>query len=194
MSIINDALKKTQQAFKPKKKDKVQEDPKPQDTSNINVYEKMYKERDKNKELSDAVAKSRKQSSKGSETQTSNRAPEIFKTIFAFIFLVASLSFSFKFLSNHEPLQKFLGSSSFSIGKKQTSRSKIAKYIPKKRKYKADDLFLNGISLIDGAKIALINDEIYQIGDIVNNKKITSITHDEVELQDDEKIYTITVR
>jgi len=194
MSIINDALKKTQQAFKPKKKNEVQEDPKPQDGDTLNVYEKMYKERDKKKELADAAAQSGKKSSKGSKTQTSNKAPEVFKTIFAFIFLIASLSFSFIFLSSYEPLQEFLGSSSFSIGKKETSRSKIAKYIPKKRKYKADDLFLNGISIIEGAKVALINDEIYQIGDTVNNKKITNITRDEVELQDDEKIYTITVR
>ena len=64
MSIINDALKKTQQAFKPKKKEKVQDKPKPKDDANVNVYEKMYKERDKKNELSAAVAQSGKRSSK----------------------------------------------------------------------------------------------------------------------------------
>ena len=38
-----------------------------------------------------------------------------------------------------------------------------------------------------------INDEIYQIGDTVNNKKIVSIIGDTVELRDDEKIFTIKV-
>lgn len=194
MSIINDALKKTQQAFKPKKKDKVQEDPKPNDEATLNVYEKMYAERDKKKKLSDAVSKAGGRSAKGEKSNTTKKSPGIFKTIFAAIFLIASVSFSFIFLSNHTPLQKFLGSSPITFGKKENSRSKIAKYIPKKRKYTAKDLVLNGISIVAGHKVALINDEIYQVGDMVNNKEITNIDRDEVKLQDDEKIYTITVR
>ena len=82
----------------------------------------------------------------------------------------------------------------YKTGKIKSSRHLIAKHIPKKRTYKPNDLVLNGISSIDGVKIALINDEIYQVGDVVNNKKIISISSDVVELHDDEKIYTIKVR
>ena len=57
MSIINDALKKTQLTFKrPKKKEKeiIQDNPKPKDDSTTNVYEKMYKNREE-KEKSSSV-------------------------------------------------------------------------------------------------------------------------------------------
>ena len=80
------------------------------------------------------------------------------------------------------------------MGKRRSSRFQIAKHVPKKRVYKPGDLVLNGISTIDGKKVALINDEIYQIGEVVNNKTITHIGRDTVELRNDEKIFTIKVR
>jgi len=192
MSIINDALKKTQMSFKKlKKKEQAQEEPKPKPKGDnvVNVYEKMYKSREDGKTPSPDRVQGKK--SPKSSGETSGGAKKFFKTAFAALFLIASLAFSFTFLSDYEPLQDFIRSKT---GKRRSSRFHIAKHVPKKRIYKAGDLVLNGISVIDGIKVALINDEIYQIGDIVNNKKITKITSKIVELQDDEKIFTISVR
>jgi len=192
MSIINDALKKTQLRFmKPKKKEKDQSDPKPKGNDIVNVYDKLYKDRDDKMKSSSVHVISEKKSRNDSKVKVSRGSKEWLKTVFAVIFLVASVAFSYTFLSNYEPLQDFLRSAT---GKKRSSRAYIMKHMPKKRTYKAGDLVLNGISVIDGEKVVLINDEIYQIGDVVNNKTITSIGRSEVELRDDKKIYTIKVR
>jgi len=200
MSIINDALKKTQLKFmKPKKKEKAQSESesKPKDDGTVNVYEKMYKDREEKQKSSGVHVISEKRSSKDgkSKDRVPGRSKEWLKTIFATIFLIASVAFSYTFLSSYEPLQQFLRSTPLKIGgKKRSSRAYIMKHMPKKRTYKAGDLVLNGISVIDGEKVVLINDEIYQVGDVVNKKRITNIGKTEVELRDDEKIYTIKVR
>jgi len=193
MSIINDALKKTQLSFlkpKGKKKEKAEEkdESKPKDDGTVNVYDKMYKAREEKEKSLPSHVVSGKKSPKS--RKVSHRSREWLKTIVAVIFLIASVSFSFKFLSGYEPLQDFIRSKT---GKRRSSRFHIAKHVPKKRVYKAGDLVLNGISVIDGTKVALINDEIYQVGDIVNGKEITRIDRDAVELRNDEMIFTIKV-
>jgi len=198
MSIINDALKKTQMAFKrPKKKEsekaqtqEAQNTPKPKDDDMVNVYDKLYKaKQDQLKSSTAHVISERKSPSK------SVKAPRIrdgwLKTTLAAIFLVASIAFTFKYLAGYEPLQDFIRSKT---GKAKSSRHFIAKHVPKKRTYKPDDLILNGLSVIDGKYVALINDEIYQVGAVVNGKTITSISNGVVELRNDEKIFTIKVR
>jgi len=190
MSIINDALKKTQMSFKrPKKKDK-KEEAQPvakKEDEVVNVYDKLYKAKEeKSGSSSGAMADKRTGKSK-----SPSHAKKITKTILVTIFFIVSLAFSYKFLSGYEPLQDFIRSKT---GKRRSSRHFIAKHVPKKRTYKPGDLVLNGISIIDGQKVALINDEIYQIGDTVSNKEIISIGRGEVKLQDDDKIYTIKVR
>ena len=193
MSIINDALKKTQLNFKKKPKNKEKEKAentlKPNNDDVANVYDKMYKAREEQRQASSSGAVPAKKSSKGSKTP--QKADGWLKTVLAFLFLAASLTFAFKFLSGYEPLQDFLLSQKW---KKKSSRTYIVKHMPKKRTYKASDMVLNGISIVDGKKVALINDEIHQVGDVVNNKEIISITHDTVELRGNEKIYTIKVR
>lgn len=197
MSIINDALKKTQSSFKKlkkKEKEKVQiqeaqDSPKPKDDDVVNVYDKMYKAKE------DLSKSSRTHVISEARPSKSNKAPRRadgwFKTTLAAVVLIGSLVFTFKFLGGYEPLQDFIRSKT---GKTRSSRHLIAKHIPKKRIYKPGDLVLNGISFIDGTKVALINDEIYQVGDVVNNKEITSISDGTVELRNDEKIFTIKVR
>lgn len=185
MSIINDALKKTQMSFKkPKKKDEKKEEAQEKKSDDVtNVYEKLYKSKEEK-----AVAPQER-----AKTENKSKGPqEVFKTIFAVIFLIGSVGFSYKFLSGYEPLQDYIRSKT---GKSRSSRQLIKKYVPtKKRVYKDGDLILNGVSTIDGQKVALINDEIYQLGEVVGNKVIIAIGKDEVDLQDDEKVYTIKVR
>jgi len=197
MGIINDALKKTQMSFKRlKKKDKnkvqaqeSQESPKPKDDGIVNVYDKLYKAKEDQTKSSTTHINPEKKSTRS--TNAPHKTNGWFKTTLAAVFIITSLTFAFKFLVGYEPLQDFIRSKT---GKTKSSRHLIAQHIPKKRIYKPNDLVLNGISTIDGNKVALINDEIYTVGDVVNNKKITSITDNLVELSDDEKIFTIKVR
>ena len=95
-------------------------------------------------------------------------------------------------LSRLAPVKGFV--SSIGGGNKDSSRYLFKKHEKKARKYSANDLILNGTSIVDGASVALINDEIYEIGDVINGKKVISIGLDKVELQDDEKIFTLRVR
>ena len=53
---------------------------------------------------------------------------------------------------------------------------------------------MNGTSLIDGKMVALINDQIYEPGEVVNGMSIISIEMNKVELSDDQKITTLHVR
>ena len=56
-------------------------------------------------------------------------------------------------------------------------------------------LELNGVSYIDSRRVALINNEIYEVGDTVGKYTINSIEHDLVLLQDAEgNITTLKVR
>ncbi len=53
-----------------------------------------------------------------------------------------------------------------------------------KKSTQPTDLVLNGIMTQQGKMIALINNKIYELGDEVNGKKITKITLDRIELRD----------
>ena len=58
----------------------------------------------------------------------------------------------------------------------------------------SSSLFLNGTMIIDNKKAALINNEIYKIGDTIAGKKIINITLEGVELLDDNGIITLKQR
>lgn len=53
-----------------------------------------------------------------------------------------------------------------------------------KKSAQPTDLVLNGIMTQQGKMIALINNKIYELGDEINGKKITKITLDRIELRD----------
>jgi len=190
MSIINDALKKAQfNLKKPKRSLKSNNDQKPKSGQDItNVYEKMYKAREEQK----AAAASQNIEKKTSSVVNSPRqAKKWIKTLFAVVFFFVSIFLSFYLLKSYLPFENFMSSSN---GKTRSSRFHISRPTTKKRTYKPGELFLNGISSIDGKNVALINDEIYEIGEMVEGKKITSIGLDKVELRDAQRIFTIKVR
>lgn len=158
-----------------------------QDISNI--YEKMYREKEEKKisppqHIRENISPSQKSS-------TPRRAKNWFKVVGITILVGAILSVSYYFLTLNQSIRD-----TFRFAKKDRTPSRylIARHVPKKRAYRPDDLVLNGISFVGGKKVALINDEIYEAGDIVNGKTITSIGLNEVKLRDDEKIFTIKVR
>jgi len=192
MSIINDALKKTQLNFKkPKRNAKKEAEPKEQPSQDItNVYEKMYKIREDQ----------RSSSAKAQIVATKELPPEgpllhfvkkVLKPLLIFISVVAFIWVGFYLLSRYEPAQDFFQSLK---GTNNFSRSSARRPVPKKRKYKPGELILNGLSIIDGRRVALINDKIYEIGETIDGKKISSIGLNQVELRDDQKIITIKVR
>ncbi|MCK5012342.1 MAG: hypothetical protein KAS66_00835 [Candidatus Omnitrophica bacterium] len=190
MSIINDALKKTQLSFKKKKKppEKKQEE-KPADESTSNVYEKLYKKRQDQQNAS-APEKGQKTKGTGKKTSTLRSAKKWLKTSATVAVCLIILSGSFFFISRFEPVQDFLRS----VKKNSTSaRTRIVRKAPKRRTFKPGEFVLSGTSLIDGKRVALINDEIYEVGEIINGKKITSINLNKIELRDNEKIITLRV-
>jgi len=188
MSIINDALKKAQLSFK-KKDDSPEKKPEPQASqSALNVYERFYKNQQDLKNVA-AASRDSKHNPSGKKTpklQSTKKWIQISSA--AIIFLLFAYG-SFFFLSWYKPTRNFF----HSIEKSSTSRTRSAQQAPKKRKYKPGELVLNGTSLIDGKRVALINDEIYEIGEMVNGKKITSINLNQIELLDNETIITLKV-
>ena len=183
MSIINDALKKTQASLNKAKKapDEKQNSPSNQSTSNI--YEKLYKAQN---DQQNGLTPEAGQKKKASDKEASKKSPKIFPI--AVFFLLCALG-GFFFIARPQSLQSFL----HSIKKKSiSSKPPAVRKVPKKRKYKAGELVLNGTSLIDEKRVALINDEIYETGEIINGMKITSIDLNKVELRNDEE--TITLR
>lgn len=191
MSIINDALKKTQLSFKKKDKPPVQEtkqeDPANQNTSN--VYEKFHKQQADQRNAS-IPGKGPKGKEADKKTSALQSAKKWIKTSAVVAVCLLFLSGSFFLLSRLKPVQDFIRS----IKKDSApSRAYIAKRIPKKRTYKPGELVLNGTSLIDGKRVALINDEIYEVGETINGNKITSINLNRVELRNNEKTITLKV-
>ncbi|MBN1869874.1 MAG: hypothetical protein JW847_04780 [Candidatus Omnitrophica bacterium] len=191
MSIINDALKKAQLSFKKTTPAPAQEkkQEKPDSLTPSNIYEKLYQKRldQQNPSVAGKVQKEKSTDKKTPPLRSAKRWFKVSATVVIFLLLISGGLF---FAARLEPVQEFLQS----LNKdRNSSRDHIARYIPKKRVYKPGELVLNGTSLIDGKRVALINDEIYEVGEVVDGKKITSINLNQIELSDNEKIITLKV-
>ena len=190
MSIINDALKKAQLSFKktdkPPAQEKKQENPANQSPSN--VYEKLYKKQADQQNAS-TPGKGQKGKEADKKTSTLRPAKKWIRTSAIIAICLLFLSGSSFFIARLEPVQDFFRS----MKKNTPSQTYIARRAQKRRTYKPGELILNGTSIIDGKRVALINDEIYEIGEIINGKKITGINLNKIELRDNEKIITLRV-
>ncbi len=69
-----------------------------------------------------------------------------------------------------------------------------AKQAAQKSKAPGGELVLNGIIAADKEPLALINNQIYKAGDLVEGKKIIAIFVDKVEIEDNEKILTLRIQ
>jgi hypothetical protein len=187
MSIIDDALKKTQLVFT--KADKVPEKKPefPPNQSVSNIYEKLYKaQADRKNQL--ALSRGKKEKTAVQEV-TEPRPAKKWLIISSIIIVWLFCSYGgYILLSRLKPFQGLFRANA------KNSSGLIVRQTPKKRHYKPGELILNGTSLIDGKRVALINDEIYQVGETVNGKKITSISLNKIELSDNEKIITLKLR
>ena len=173
MSIINDALKKTQENFTQQSE---------QDVSGL--YEKMH-------------SKSNIEDNLSSSTLSQEPSQKLnLKNFFIFIFFILSIGvFAASLLlisskstskkSSHPLTQPIAFVKS--IITKETSKMPVPE---PKRTYKEGELFLNGTMQTQGKTVALINDQIYEVGDSVQGQKITDIRMDGVELlKGEQKIF-----
>ena len=65
---------------------------------------------------------------------------------------------------------------------------------PKKVAKISESIVLQGIMKMDDKNVALINDDIYEVGESVRGKKILSIAIDNVQIQDHRKVKTLYVK
>ena len=169
MSIINDALKKTQQNFN-KQND--------QDISSL--YNQLHTKPKREETLK---ASSSPTSEKISTPQKSN--PKKVASLFLIVAGIALLlSFIFLTVTGKSSKTKPLALVKSMVAKET---AKMRKSVEKRPAPQKGELFLNGTMEMQGKTVALINDGIYEIGDTVEGKKIVDIRLDGVELLDGEQ-------
>jgi hypothetical protein len=56
------------------------------------------------------------------------------------------------------------------------------------------NLVLNGIMMDGSHRVAVINDQTYQVGDVIEGKKITSISIDHVTMQNGQSVFELRTR
>ena len=178
MSIINEALKKTQSEFSEKEG---------QDVSNL--YEKLH-------------TKVEPETDKEPGTKTPEARPQLPSSSQIPILLIIFVLLVGVFVATRSTETKKSSSSTKPINpiKKIASLIHVPKPTPQpksipKQVYKKGELVLNGTMKVDHNKtVALINNEIYQVGDSIDGKQIMSITMEGVELTDKGKTIFLTVK
>lgn len=163
MSIINDALKRAQQRMKKGN------DPAPTETPSVqNLTREQHPPT--------ASPHPRPQPPK-KETTAHKKKKVWYQTVTAlvvlFFFITGILLATLFFLMKR------------SSGDADPTAVIRREYMPKivNRKFKPGELILSGTSFVEDKKVALINDGIYEVGDIVEGYRITSIDIKQVELQ-----------
>jgi len=185
MSIINDALKKTQ-ANLDKQENQTSESKK--DLSK--VYDKIHQRRDSSQTPPDAPEK---KTSSAEGKRPSIRKLPLLLLIFV-VLLGYYLNIQFHWV-NRFPLARKVFFLDFDFLKKNPSPGMKAKTPPPPpRTYTSDTLTLSGIMTMDNRRVALINGKIYEAGETVNNKKITNISLQNVEVTDENgEIFILSV-
>ena len=163
MSIIHDALKKTQENLN-------QKDPKAEDISKI--YEKLKKPGVDHKSPPPSFKKDDKK-------KTEERSSNPFIGILILILLVAGIFFVYQYFYGGKKGKMAFKQFKFEIPKQRSTPQQV-----KPREYGVEEIVLNGIVAANERKAALINGKIYEIGEEIKGKKVINITVDKVELMD----------
>ena len=175
MSIINDALKKAQSNLKKKETEHIP-----------NIYEKLYKP----KEISPPSSEFIEPPPQEQKAWYSG----ILTLITIFFLVIGFLSAVLFFLLN----QSTTKTQTVVVQPEDSNESTItpspAAATPAKRLYKRNELVLSGIMMMGDKRVALINNDIYELGETVQGKKIIDITLDKVELQDGNRTIVLQVR
>jgi hypothetical protein len=166
MSIINDALKKTQENLE-QKNDKESN----QDVSQL--YDKLHSPK-----KAEGPPVPGAKSAKSKENKSNN-----FGSILILIAILGGLYFAYNFYYAKDGKNK-IDFKKFKIAfPKSKGSSSTPKAVPA-REYKMGEVVLNGVFTTGERTAALINNKIYEIGQEINGNKIISISIDKVELMD----------
>ncbi len=165
MSIIDDALRKAQSNLS---KAKGKETPAPINTP---------------------------QSAKNSSTPTQNNAVPKTRTpttkiIPLLVIPICLGAIFFFFVFNKKSPKTWVITKGLPFPKSDTIKKQFPSIKPRtkplpKINYAQGTLILNGTSIIDNNRVALINNNIYSVGEIVNGKKILNISNKNVELENE---------
>jgi hypothetical protein len=180
MSIIHDALRKTQNKMD-NKDPKAPGQPGPDPTSDaqkdVNViYEKLHQKKVDHSAPPGTSGKS----GKGQPEKNTNQGGPVF-LLFLLIIALAGTVYFIYFKGKKINLPKPHFSSN-------PSRSLKTKPVPT---YRENEIVLNGTMMMGDRQVALINNEIYELGESVKGKKIVSISLQKVELEEPDGNVTV---
>lgn len=167
MSIINDALKKTQENL----------DKKPEgDNKDVSqIYDKLHKNQ------TDPKSPPPLPGAKETKPKVEKKSNTV-ASIFILLALIAALYFVYTFYYAKGNNKIDLGK--FKMPKSKSSSTRHTPAPTPTRDFKPGELVLSGIFTTGDRRAALINDKIYEVGQEVNGNKIISIAVDKVEVMD----------
>lgn len=192
MSIIHEALKKVQVNLGHSEKKTAPKEPTENFSKNLSqIYDKLHQGEDKKPAAGKSIPEDTKKQTPASSVpeRTPDPKPKASSksilTFFLFVFIAVAIVILLQ-------LALFQKISTSTVTRTPTARpipnqifkSPISRN-PLSTQKSSQILVLKGISMIDkNKKVALINDAIYEVGDMVQNKKVVAITLDKVDLQD----------
>jgi hypothetical protein len=179
MSIINDALKKAQAKMENKDTKEPKEEPK----DIAKVYERLQQAAQEKRDASSSASTTKypgtpsskptaKTAAKGKEKTSKGVNPAL---IIIFILLLTGFVVYKYVLKGTVP--------SF-VKKSDTWTPNYNPPPPPKKNYAPDEFVFSGTMMTGDTRVALINDDVYSIGDTIQGRTITNITKDTVDLID----------
>ncbi len=80
------------------------------------------------------------------------------------------------------------------IPAQSSPHSSLQTKIPSAKRNFPDSIVLSGTMVVDNQRVALINGEIYEVGDYINGKKIVDISLEKVDLLSGDDVISLSVR
>lgn len=187
MSIIHNALKKTQKELKIKSGTSSQETPQPKSNEDISkLYETLHQSSPSSSSKFQKEDRQKPKPERPAETGKNKTTQIIITLIFVFAFAVGVMAYFFPKYLPH----------SFSQSINPKTKTEGTAIAPEAKKmYDQNQIVVNGTVVMDEKRMALINDNFYEIGDVINGKKIMNIALDRVEFLDEQgKTLTLKVK
>lgn len=200
MSIIHDALKKTQSNLNNNQEKDASSKMNTENTASNNtnppppanpmssIYDKLHKKPDANQNPPNPKSPTKRNNPKN-ETQ-GNPVMTFFTIIFCLFIIAGAIWFIYQYYAQNmdktgvdfkkaltiKPQKLYI------IGTPTHRPKPVVKKVEKN--LPPNTIVLSGITMMGDKRVALINNEIYQLGESVQGKKIVSISIEKVELED----------
>ncbi len=205
MSIINDALKKTQDSLNKAESSSNEEEASKNQPTTKKTLASIEQEELNKKQNAAPGNQSDKNARQKNEASLLHQSPNLLLIFIFFISLLGTIVF---YLPQYPKIMTFLSKSFKSITprskpisdkKFQLSfpfpRANTTAAAPKtaagKEKKNETGLHLQGIVTMDNKQFALFNDDIYEAGAEIQGKKILNVSANQVQIQDGDKIITM---